>query len=127
LTAAEPIEPTASTAPSLRISSSQIDNDQRPPSHGGNDRRPPIHRDGSGPPSNEDAAGPPNDYFPEAQPFTLSALRRGWGDEIADRVLSYGRHYSTSTGQPYWLAEDLNNLLGLADMELRQEREDEQS
>jgi hypothetical protein len=82
-----------------------------------------MYRDGAGPGGNDDGAR--GSYYPQPRPFTLNELRQGWGDEITDRVMSFGRHYTTGTGQPYWLPEDSDDLLGLADMELRQEREED--
>jgi hypothetical protein len=79
-----------------------------------------MYRDGTGPAGDDE--GTRNSFFPENRPRTLHDLQVTLGREIADLVMSFGREY-TNDGVIFWLAEDLVDLVPLADMELRQEHE----
>jgi hypothetical protein len=58
--------------------------------------------------------------------ITLRELRRLIAAEMLHRVLSQGRHHHDERGEPWWTPAELDEAIELAEIELAQERRDDE-
>jgi hypothetical protein len=53
-----------------------------------------------------------SDYFSGAC-VTFADVQLEYGEDFADQLLGFRRHFSDESGEPYWLVDEFEDLLGL--------------
>jgi hypothetical protein len=58
--------------------------------------------------------------------YTLTDVIQSFDEEIADRALAFGWHHHDENNEPFWTEEELDRILGLIEIEKRDEEDDRQ-